>query len=211
MTSGPPRTGVGDALLAAARLELVEHGRAAISLRAVARRADVSHAAPKYHFRDRAGLLTAIAAEGFNALNRALAQVSESAPQQRLAALGRAYADFGLAHPALFDLMFTPSELHPSDPTLARAQREAIGTLNAAVGRLVRRDAESSGASPLTLISWTFIHGLVMLARDGALQTAAGTAGTDTADLAHNLINIFSAQVGRELGSAGPTTTSTMK
>lgn len=205
MTSDPPRAGVREALLAAARLELVEHGRAAISLRAVARRAGVSHAAPKYHFRDRAGLLTAIAAEGFSALNRALSQVSESVPRQRLAALGRAYVDFGLAHPALFDLMFKPSELHPTDPTLAQAQREAIGTLNAAVGHLAGSDAEPAGASSLTLISWTFVHGLVVLTRDGALQTAAGTARADTADFAHNLIEIFSAHVGRELPSTGST------
>src|SRR5215204_1073569 len=69
------RPDVREALLAAARAELVEHGRAAISLRAVARRAGLSHASPKYHFGDRSGLLTVIATEGFHALARDLSRV----------------------------------------------------------------------------------------------------------------------------------------
>src|SRR5262249_61158792 len=116
------RTQDREAVLAAARAELVEHGTGAISLGAVARRAGLSHAAPKYHFRDRSGLLTAIATEGFHALARDLAQVHESDAQRQLAALGRTYIDFGLSHRALFELMFTPSELHTLDEELVAAQ-----------------------------------------------------------------------------------------
>src|ERR1700678_1503339 len=127
---------VREALLAAARAELLEHGRAAISLRAVARRAGLSHASPKYHFGDRSGLLTAIATEGFHALASHLSQVRESDAQQQLAALGRAYIDFGLPQPALFELMFAPGELHADDPELLAAQQQAIGSLTVAVSRL---------------------------------------------------------------------------
>src|SRR5260370_7123863 len=102
------RPQVREALLAAARAELVERGRAAISLRAVARRAGLSHASPKYHFGDRSGLLTAIATEGFHALARHLSQVHESDAQQQLAVLGPPYLDFALPHPALFYLLFAP-------------------------------------------------------------------------------------------------------
>lgn len=188
-----------EALLAAARTELVEHGRSAISLRAVARRAGVSHAAPKYHFRDRAGLLTAIATEGFQALTVALSQVSESDSQQRLAALGRAYIDFGLANRALFELMFQPDELHPADEALTQAQREAIGTLSAAVSRMAASHEAPSGTPALALISWALAHGLAVLARDGALQAAAGIDNGDAADLAHMLTDLFSECVGQSL------------
>src|SRR5690625_6528749 len=123
------------ALLAAARAELVEHGRAAISLRAVARRAGLSHAAPKYHFGDRAGLLTAIATEGFHALAHQQAAVQEADARKQLAALGRVYIDFGLSHPALFELMFAPGEVHTTDPELVVAQQHAIGELIAEIGR----------------------------------------------------------------------------
>jgi AcrR family transcriptional regulator len=119
------RPQVREDLLAAARAELAEHGRAAISLRAVARRAGLSHASPKAHFGDRSGLLTAIATEGFHALARSLSEVRESDARHQLAVLGRAYVDFGLSHPALFELMFAPGELHTDDPELAAAQQHS--------------------------------------------------------------------------------------
>lgn len=194
-TSAPPGTREG--LLAAARAELDEREHAAISLRAVARRAGVSHAAPKYHFNDRAGLLTAIAAEGFTALTAALRRVRSMDSEQRLAALGRAYVDFGLANPALFDLMFRPSELHPDDPTLRQAQRQAINTLSAAVADLAPSEPAPSGTPPLALISWALAHGLVVLARDGALQAAAGTDNPDATELARALTGVFAPDVSQ--------------
>jgi AcrR family transcriptional regulator len=190
------------ALLDAARAELVEHGSSGISLRAVARRAGVSHAAPKYHFGDRAGLLTAIAAEGFSMLATTLRSVrASSGPEvtQPLGALGRAYIDFSLAHPALFDLMFRPGELHPADPELLRAEAEAIGVLNSA---LVEMDPPgghgSPAASSLSLLSWALAHGLSVLVRDGALQAATETPTLDeAADLARDLTEVFAALISR--------------
>src|ERR1700758_4951023 len=87
-----PPPGARAALLAAARAELAEHGHAGISLRAIARRAGVSHAAPKYYFSDRAALLTAVAAQGFAELADSLRQVPPA-----LSALGHAYIAFALA------------------------------------------------------------------------------------------------------------------
>jgi AcrR family transcriptional regulator len=180
--------GARSALLEAARAELVEHGRSAISLRAVARRAGVSHAAPKYHFGDRAGLLTAIATEGFSMLTMALRSVhppTEADVGQPLGALGRAYIDFSLAHPALFDLMFRPGELHPTDPELLRAQREAIGVLSSV----------TDGAE-ISLMSWALAHGLAVLARDGALQAGIeAPSPSATIDLAHQITGSFAALV----------------
>jgi AcrR family transcriptional regulator len=196
------RPDVREALLAAARAELLEHGRAAISLRAVARRAGLSHASPKYHFGDRSGLLTAIAAEGFHALARQLSEVHESDAQHQLAALGRAYVDFGLSHRALFELMFAPSELHATDPQLIAAQKQAIGALTTAVSQLAGDDAAPSGTPKLALISWALVHGLVVLARDGALPAAATPQATNAADLAHALTDLFTQYVSDDLASA---------
>jgi AcrR family transcriptional regulator len=193
------RPQVREALLAAARAELVEHGRAAISLRAVARRAGLSHASPKYHFGDRSGLLTAIATEGFHALARHLSEVHESGAQQRLAALGRAYIDFGLSHPALFELMFTPDELHATDSELVAAQQQAIGSLTTAVSRLAGIDAAAPDTPKLALISWALVHGLVVLTRDGALQAAATPPVTDAAELAHTLADLFTQHISADL------------
>ncbi len=187
--SPAPRDGVREALLSAARAELTEHGRAAISLRAVARRAGVSHAAPKYHFRDRAGLLTAIATEGFHALSAVLSGVDEPDPRRRLAALGAAYVDFGRANPALFELMFATEHLHSDDPELAVAQRNAIGRLTTTARQLMASDQTSTGTPTLALISWALAHGLIALTRHGALQAAAGTEAGH--DLAHRLAEDF--------------------
>ncbi len=196
------RPQVREALLAAARAELVEHGRAAISLRAVARRAGLSHASPKYHFGDRSGLLTAIATEGFHALADRLSGVHESDAQRQLAALGRAYIDFGLSHRALFELMFTPSELHAADAELIAAQKQAIGALTTAVSRLTGIDAISSNTPQLALISWALVHGLVVLVRDGALQAAATPQTANAAELAHTLTDLFTQYVADDLAGA---------
>lgn len=190
------------ALLDAARAELVEHGSAGISLRAVARRAGVSHAAPKYHFGDRAGLLTAIAAEGFSMLAATLRSVrASSGPEttQPLGALGRAYIDFSLAYPALFDLMFRPGELHPADPELLRAEGEAIGVLSSALMEMGPPGGyESPSALSLSLLSWALVHGLSVLVRDGALQAASGTPTHDeAAGLARDLTEVFATLISQ--------------
>ena len=182
------------ALLAAARAELVEHGHAAISLRAVARRAGVSHAAPKYHFADRASLLTAVAADGFRSLTAALS------PATSLAELGRAYVDFGLANGALFDLMFRPSELHPDDPDLKGAQQQTFARLSSVVVGLGHPDplpgADVGSPPAVALTSWAFVHGLVVLARDGAMAAATGATTSDqAARLAHALTDTFTSTV----------------
>ena len=175
-------------LLAAARAEIAETGLAHLSLRSIARRAGVSHAAPTYHFGDRAGLLTAVAAEGFTALAVALDHASAEAGGPSLRVLGRTYVAFGLAEPALFDLMFRSGELHADDPALRAAQADSLALLS--------RTAPDAGAkvpgdivSPLTLVSWAFAHGLVALTRDGALQALAQSA--DTGQLVDHLIDVL--------------------
>lgn len=202
MPATPEPSSARAALLAAARAELADRGYAELRLRAVARRAGVSHAAPAYCFGDRAGLLLALAAEGFRSLADALREAREAAPSQPLAALGRAYIEFGLAHPALFDLMFRPGELRTDDPDLQKAQADALGELTGALGRFP--DAARSAHSvpghehAVSLLSWALVHGLVVLTRDGALQAAAqaegaaGVAGASGADIARSLAETFS-------------------
>ncbi len=199
-TGNPPTRDVRSALLAAARSELAAHGHAAISLRAIARRAGVSHAAPKYFFNDRAGLLTAVATEGFRALTAALQEIEDNDTAPPLAAIGTTYIDFGLHHPALFDLMFRPSELHPTDPDLTHAQAQAIGVLNSVVAQVAPPTEPPPHRLPsLTLISWALAHGLLVLTRDGALPAAAGTdTPKDAAKLAHSLADIFDAHIANK-------------
>jgi len=65
-------------LLDTATQAILEVGPAAVSLRDLARRAGVSHAAPAYHFGDKAGLLTAVAVDGFERLAAALREAYQT-------------------------------------------------------------------------------------------------------------------------------------
>jgi AcrR family transcriptional regulator len=113
--------------------------------------------------------------------------------------LGHAYITFALANPALFDLMFRPSELHPADPDLRHAQDDAIGVLDAAV-TAPGAPGEQPPAAPgeLTLISWALAHGLAVLARDGALQPATHGGQRGSAELACHLIDVFTQRLTRQ-------------
>ena len=183
-----------DRLVAAARAELTERGLAGVSLRGIARRAEVSHAAPKYFFGDRAGLLTAIATAGFTELTDRLRAVGGGGAPG-LGDLGRAYVHFGLEHPALFELMFRPDELHPDDPALQRAQAESIGVLASATTTIAVEGQPDDVPPVMALVSWAFAHGLVALVRDGALRSLGG--GADATALADQLVGVFDGVVRR--------------
>lgn len=153
-------------LLHAARAELTEGGSAAVSLRAVARRAGVSHAAPGYAFGDRAGLLTAVAAQGFRELAAALDEPPVAAGRAGLAELGRRYVGFAQAEPALYEVMFRPGNLVEGDAELESARSASLRALT----RLTRSDGADQPPGEVTLISWAFAHGAASLATQGALE-----------------------------------------
>ncbi|GAA4966761.1 TetR/AcrR family transcriptional regulator [Pseudonocardia tropica] len=192
-------TDVKAALLTAAHTELREHGADKLSLRAIAERAGVSRATPKWHFGDRAGLLSAVAAEGYRQLGThldAAAAAADPDPGARFTAIGRAYLDFGLAHRELFTLMFRPAELHADDPALVAARNASFAGLTDVTAALDPGGAALAPGSPdgLPLLAWAAAHGLVVLVRDGALQRLTGIDTDDgAADLAHRLVGVFTA------------------
>src|SRR5262245_27450164 len=94
------------ALLKATAKLIAEQGVAALSLREVARRAGVSHGAPAHHFRDKAGLLTALATQGFELFTAAQCAARDGAgddPLRRFGATGYAYVQFAIEHRAHFE------------------------------------------------------------------------------------------------------------
>lgn len=189
---GPSSPSARDALLKAAVEELVEKGHASVSLRAVARRAGVSHAAPAHFFGDRAGMLTAVATDGFRRLAVAMRSAGEDqgTAEELFTALGLAYLDFGLDHPALADLMFRRTELAPGDAAMAKAQRAALEPLRAAVAELVGDHAEE-----WSMLSWAVVHGLVALVREEALARVAGRKQASSAEYARRLVSLYTSGV----------------
>jgi AcrR family transcriptional regulator len=160
------------ALLAAAVAAIGESGPAALSLRDLARRAEVSHAAPAHHFRDKAGLLTALAVEGFNLLADTLTPVREETGS--LLEIGVAYVRFAVDHRAHFEVMFRPELYDWDSPELAAARRRARDSLQAGIAALpdapAGRDARLAG-----LAAWSIVHGFATLWLGGALPPEVGT------------------------------------
>jgi AcrR family transcriptional regulator len=185
----------------AAWQELADHGPAGLSLRAVARRAGVSHAAPKHHFDNRTGLLTALAVEGFRHLWARFEAVAKSdlpGPIDRLAAIGRAYLDFSLAEPLMFDVMFGTEPLREDDPELAEQRKSAFGILNYLVSGNAPGLVPDQRPVPVeSLLAWSLIHGLVTLTRDGSLQrVTGGETPAATAEVARELTTAFTEMLG---------------
>ncbi|MCF8505690.1 MAG: TetR/AcrR family transcriptional regulator [Caulobacter sp.] len=96
------------ALVDAARRILENEGPSALSLRAVAREAGVSPAAPYHHFKDKGELLEAVAFVGWDALGEAMTAAKDRTPDlgARMTEIGVAYVQFSQEHPALYRVMY---------------------------------------------------------------------------------------------------------
>ncbi|MFE3070808.1 TetR/AcrR family transcriptional regulator [Streptomyces sp. NPDC059247] len=141
------------AVLAAALGVIAAEGPGALSLRDLARRAGVSHAAPAHHFGDRTGLLTAVAAQGYGLLADALAGVGG------LRERGVRYVRFATEHPAHFQVMFQPELLRADDPDLVAAKDRASAELRTGVTGLPDvPDPRTAG-----IAAWSLAHGFATL------------------------------------------------
>lgn len=178
------------ALLAAVDELVREGGAAAVTLRAVARRVGVSHAAPAHHFGDKAGLLTAYAAQGLTTLRARLTAAgadARAAGQPRLLAMGIAYVTFAVEEPGRFALMFGPRELHGERPLYTEACNAAFDVLVDAVRELrPDLDGDDPEVRRAAVGAWSIVHGLATLWLDGNLAdeiTAAPPAEAAAASL----------------------------
>lgn len=149
-------------------LELLEETNVEqISLRAIAARVGVSHAAPKNHFGSLKGLLTAIVTRGFEDHASLLAKagsVANDDPKSRLEAVAQAYVDFGISRPNLFGLMFSCTHTDWEDPTLLTAARASYATLEQATGPIDWRNRDHPDNKPMTeMMIWSLVHGYAHL------------------------------------------------
>lgn len=165
------------ALLDAAADLVAERGVEGLTLREVARRAGVSHAAPYHHFADLSAMVTALAVESLARLRdeqRATAAAHVSAPE-RIRALGVAYVRFALADPARFRLMWRPELRGDSEPT----QVDDVGAesyeplLQAIAEGQASRELVEGDTAGLALGAWSAVHGLAVLMVDGPLRRQA--------------------------------------
>ena len=163
------------ALLQAAERLLEREGIQGLTLRAAAREAGVSHAAPKNHFGDVTGLLSDLAAVGFErfvAMMRANARDGDP-PPLRMQAIGRGYVQFARTHPGLFLLMFRSERLDLTRPALRTAVDASLQVLSGAVGERRGERVEARLTLPQAaevVAAWSLVHGFAMLLLDHRLK-----------------------------------------
>ncbi|MFD0007482.1 TetR/AcrR family transcriptional regulator [Streptomyces sp. NPDC127178] len=158
-------------------VELVaREGVQALTLREIARRAGVSHGAPRRYFPTHLELLSAIARRGFGELaERATAAVAANSdgpttPREQLTALGRAYLAFALGNPGMYELMFRHDLLESGHLGLRDTSLPLFDRLVDLVGQ-VRPDAD---ARLVAGALWANLHGIAQLWGWGSLQLATG-------------------------------------
>lgn len=165
-----------DALLKAAETLLERDGLTGLTLRAVAREAGVSHAAPAHHFDDLTGLLSELAAVGFRRFDAhtEASQAGAATPAQAALARAGAYLSFARTWPGMFTLMFRTERLDMSRPALRDAADASFARLAASVGALGRGDAAAGslalGQAAQIARAWSLVHGFSMLLLDGRLN-----------------------------------------
>ncbi len=160
-----------NALLDAARASLEEESLGALSLRAVARRAGVSHAAPYRHFPNHEALLVELALEGFAELRGEIieAVATQGVESDRVAAVGAAYMRFVARRPALARLMFGPQ----------LPNREAFPSLAEAADSIGDEIGKALHDSALGLAVWAAVHGLAMLVLENVIDLGQRRSGLD--------------------------------
>jgi AcrR family transcriptional regulator len=185
------------AMLEAAEHILERDGISGLTLRGAAREAGASHAAPKNHFGDLSGLLSDLAALGFERFRAAmLAEAADAATRQaRMRAIGRGYVKFARANPGLFLLMFRSEKLDMERPALRKAADEAIAVLAGVGGARTEEDARppeqlTLDAAAQMAGAWAGVHGLAMLSIDGRLKALLNRLpeGTSEDDLIDRLL-----------------------
>ena len=152
---------------------LASEGAQALTLREIARRAGVSHGAPRRYFPTHLELLSAIARRGFAALGeRAAAVIGDGAanPRAQVTALSRTYLGFALDNPGMYALMFRHDLLESGHLGLRDTSLPLFGVLVDLVGR-ARPDVDARRVAGAL---WANLHGIAQLWHWGSLQLAIG-------------------------------------
>ena len=155
------------ALIEAARRILEAEGPSALSLRAVAREAGVSPAAPYHHFKDKGELLEAVAQEGWQMLEDVIADAKTQAasPEAALNEIGVGYVCFARDNPALYRVMYDTARENEALPDEMHANEDSAYCK-------VRDTMVEAGGDPndeidlelATIAAWCAAHGLAEMA-----------------------------------------------
>ncbi|POX61395.1 TetR family transcriptional regulator [Streptomyces sp. Ru62] len=152
---------------------LAAEGPQALTLREIARRAGVSHGAPRRYFPTHLELLSAIARRGFIELGErvhATLEQEPGGPRAQVAALARTYLEFALERPGMYELMFRHDLLESGHLGLRGTSLPLFSLLAGLIG-----DADpDADARRVAGALWANLHGAAQLWRWRSLQLALG-------------------------------------
>jgi AcrR family transcriptional regulator len=157
-------------LIVTAARDLAEaEGWDAVTIRRLAERVEYSQPVLYSHFAGKAGIVRAVALEGFGELADELrrARTEVPGPDAALHAVAAAYLRFAQSRPAVYDAMFVmPTDIPFAVPETPAAPRAAFAELIAALAPLAGdRDLPTLGE-----VAWSALHGLAALARGNRLR-----------------------------------------
>ncbi|MFD8594608.1 TetR/AcrR family transcriptional regulator [Kitasatospora sp. NPDC059646] len=165
-----------------AGVELVlAEGSGAVGLREIARRAGVSHGAPRRYFATHRELLSAVARRGFEELGRRFAGVRAEGIRARLEGLAREYLAFAAERRGMYELMFRHDLLN-SDGSASDGPRlrESTGPLFGEMARLVGECTGDAERAPVVAAAlWANLHGLAQLQGWGSVGLMLGEQRED--------------------------------
>lgn len=173
------------ALIDAARHILETEGPEALSLRAVAREAGVSPAAPYHHFKDKNELLEAVADQGFDELadDLAMAFADGQKGRETLTRLGAAYAGFALSKRALYRVMVGAARTRERLPAVIDGQAKVVRIMQDTI-RLISPPGISEEELDLAgVTAWATIHGLIEISTFRLMEPLKAELGGERAFL----------------------------
>ncbi|MDN3354350.1 TetR/AcrR family transcriptional regulator [Actinomadura sp. DC4] len=175
-------------------------GTAALGLREIARRAGVSHGAPRRYFPTYHALLSAIARRGFDDLGARFAGAiaGVTAPRDRLRALAGAYVAYALERRGMFELMFRHDLLDSERQDASDGPRLRESTLPLFEG-IVGLVAQCRPGEPevTAAVLWSNLHGVAQLWTWRSLQLVLSGGAADVGRLVDAVLDAH-------LGPANP-------
>lgn len=168
-----------EALIEAAIACIEQAGMHGLTIREVARRADVSHQAPYHYFADRGALVAAVAETGFRSLyERLKARIAKVGENDRMEALFMAYVKFAIEKTTLFRVMFSTEVADKTPyPSLQASSDQCLTLLMDTVTSAQHSGAVRDGPTlDYAAVTWALAHGLSGFLTDGQLRRRGYTA-----------------------------------
>jgi len=186
------------ALLEAAEKVLERDGPGGLSLRAVAREAGVSPAAPYHHFKDKEELMLAVGKAGFGKLNVELSAAATGRPDlgDRLSDIGVAYVEFAQNHPATYRVMYDCARRVDAMPESEEHDKSGFAMVKDAIREAAGGEISEVDAHLAAIAAWCAVHGLAEMRGFAEFQPLKAELGGEEAFLRGVLSHIMFTKKG---------------